>query len=77
VIIVSAASPGVPEPLAEQLAVGGRMIIPIGDRETQVLMLYEKDGQGVMSDGRQVNDVRFVPLLGQFGFQPSPENHAL
>ncbi len=77
VIVVSAASPGVPEPLAEQLAIGGRLIIPIGDRESQILMLYEKDDQGVMSEGRQVNDVRFVPLLGQFGFQPSPENHAL
>lgn len=76
-IIVAAASPTVPAPLIEQLAPGGRLIIPIGDREIQVLMLYEKNAEGEMSRGKEVSDVRFVPLLGQFGFHPSTENHVL
>lgn len=70
-IVVAAASPTVPGPLLEQLAPGGRLVIPLGDRETQVLTLVRREGD----DYRQcaIGDVRFVPLLGQFGFQ-TPEN---
>ncbi len=66
-MVVAAASPSVPEPLIEQLAPGGRMIIPIGDREEQVLTLVEKTGEQVRVT--PLSDVRFVPLLGQFGFR--------
>lgn len=68
VIIVAAASPEIPRPLVEQLAPGGRLILPLGDRSTQTLTLvtrnHEDDGIRV----QEVSDVRFVPLIGQFGF---------
>lgn len=67
-IIVAAASPQVPQPLLEQLAPGGRLIIPIGDRESQVLHLVTRAAVGDQMESRTVSDVRFVPLLGQFGF---------
>ncbi|MEO8138053.1 MAG: protein-L-isoaspartate(D-aspartate) O-methyltransferase [Gemmatimonadota bacterium] len=67
VIIVAAASPEVPRPLVEQLAPGGRLIVPVGDRNTQVLTLITKDQSGQIAS-RTVSDVRFVPLIGQFGF---------
>jgi protein-L-isoaspartate(D-aspartate) O-methyltransferase len=66
-ILVSAASPEIPAPLVEQLASGGRMVIPLGDRVSQTLTLVERNGDGVRS--RTVADVRFVPLVGEFGFR--------
>jgi protein-L-isoaspartate(D-aspartate) O-methyltransferase len=67
-IVVAAASPGVPAPLLEQLAPGGRLVIPLGDQEQQVLTLVEVQNGQVRRT--TVTDVRFVPLLGQFGFNP-------
>jgi protein-L-isoaspartate(D-aspartate) O-methyltransferase len=66
-ILVSAASPHVPAPLVEQLALAGRMVIPLGDRDAQVLTLVERTSQGVRSS--TIGDVRFVPLVGEFGFR--------
>ena len=66
-ILVSAASPKVPAPLVEQLAPGGRMVIPLGDRASQTLTLVERQGDGVRSS--TIADVRFVPLVGEFGFR--------
>jgi protein-L-isoaspartate(D-aspartate) O-methyltransferase len=65
-ILVAAASPELPAPLVEQLSPGGRLIIPLGDRGTQVLTLVKREGEQVRTS--TVADVRFVPLLGQFGF---------
>ena len=65
-MVVAAASPSVPEPLLEQLAPSGRMIIPIGDRDEQTLTLVQKVGDEVRAT--PLTDVRFVPLLGQFGW---------
>jgi len=66
-MVVAAASPSVPEPLLEQLAPGGRMVIPIGDRDEQTLTRVEVvDGSVRITP---LSDVRFVPLLGQFGFR--------
>ncbi len=64
-IIVTAAGSHVPPPLVQQLAPGGRMIIPIGGRfMTQQLLLLEKtDDDEVIT--RQVAAVRFVPLTGK------------
>lgn len=66
-IVVAAASPDVPGPLVEQLAPGGRMVVPIGNREEQILMLVERTGDRVTRS--PLSDVRFVPLLGEFGFR--------
>jgi protein-L-isoaspartate(D-aspartate) O-methyltransferase len=66
-ILVSAASPNVPAPLVEQLAPGGRMVIPLGDRDAQTLTLVERVGEGTRSS--TMGDVRFVPLVGEFGFR--------
>jgi protein-L-isoaspartate(D-aspartate) O-methyltransferase len=66
-ILVSAASPEVPAPLVDQLAIGGRMVIPLGDRTSQVLTLVERRADGVRSS--TIADVRFVPLVGEFGFR--------
>jgi len=66
-ILVAAASPEIPEPLVEQLAPGGRMVIPLGDRETQSLTLVRRDpAAGVQIT--TLGDVRFVPLVGKHGF---------
>jgi protein-L-isoaspartate(D-aspartate) O-methyltransferase len=63
-IVVTAGAPHVPPPLVEQLAPGGRMIIPVGSRFlTQQLLLVEKDDRGEVTT-RHVLPVRFVPLTG-------------
>ena len=67
-ILVAAASPEVPRPLLEQLAVGGRLVIPIGDREKQVLHLVTRRDQGTYQT-TTLGDVRFVPLIGEHGFR--------
>jgi len=66
-MVVAAASPSIPQPLVEQLAPGGRMVIPIGDKDEQTLMRVERVGDSVQAT--PLSDVRFVPLLGQFGFR--------
>jgi len=66
-ILVAAASPEVPAPLIDQLADGGRLVIPLGDRHAQVLQLLRKVGDRV--ETTSLGDVRFVPLLGEFGFR--------
>ncbi|HMV19930.1 MAG TPA: protein-L-isoaspartate(D-aspartate) O-methyltransferase [Rhodocyclaceae bacterium] len=59
-IIVAAASPRIPEPLLEQLAPSGRMILPVGSGE-QYLSLIERTPQGFVET--RLDAVRFVPLL--------------
>jgi protein-L-isoaspartate(D-aspartate) O-methyltransferase len=70
-IVVSAASPSIPQPLIEQLTDGGRLVIPLGDQESQVLTLVEKSGDRILTS--TATGVRFVPLLGEFGFKPREE----
>ncbi len=69
-IVVAAASPSVPRPLVEQLTVGGRMVIPVGSQDAQVLTLVTRDADGTGYREEPIHDVRFVPLLGEFGFTP-------
>ena len=66
-IVVGAASPDVPQPYTEQLAEGGRLVIPIGSRDEQVLCVFTRR-EGVL-ERRDVGPVRFVPLLGAHGWQ--------
>ncbi len=67
-IIVAAASPGVPAPLVSQLVPGGRMVIPVGSRDAQQLTLVTRHLEGEGHDETNIDDVRFVPLLGELGF---------
>ncbi len=65
-ISVAAAAPEVPQPLVDQLAEGGRMVIPVG-QFAQELYLVEKKGGEVHSQYR--GGVAFVPLVGKYGFR--------
>ena len=66
-IIVKAAAPSVPVALTDQLKVGGRLIIPVGERWHQVLEEWRKTPAGLVK--KEVLPVVFVPLLGQKGWQ--------
>jgi protein-L-isoaspartate(D-aspartate) O-methyltransferase len=61
-IIVTASPRVIPEDLIEQLAVGGRMIVPVGKSDHQELILMIKTESGVTSESLEA--VRFVPMLG-------------
>ncbi len=65
-ILVTAAAPEVPAPLLDQLAEGGRMLVPVGTREAQRLLLIRRTARGLESE--EVLDCTFVPLLGRFGW---------
>lgn len=65
-IVVGAGAPDVPRPLAEQLAEGGRLVVPVGNRDEQRLALIERRG-GRLSR-TDYDPVRFVPLLGTHGW---------
>jgi len=62
-ILVSAAAPTVPPAYIEQLADGGRLLIPLGDKTEQTLFLMTKRGETI--DQQEIAPVRFVPLLGK------------
>jgi len=61
-IIVTAAPEQIPQPLVEQLAMGGRMVIPVGDF-TQQLVVLERTASGIQT--RTIFGVRFVPMTGE------------
>lgn len=65
-ILVTCAAPAVPQPLVEQLADGGRLIVPVGPRGYQDLVLVRKQGEGVVQD--RLSPVAFVPLIGEHGW---------
>lgn len=66
-IVVTAAAPDAPEPLLDQLAIGGRLVIPEGSRQMQRLVLYEKSENGVTR--QEGEGVAFVPLLGRHAWK--------
>jgi protein-L-isoaspartate(D-aspartate) O-methyltransferase len=66
-IIVSAAAPRIPPALLEQLAPGGRMVVPVGEFDQQVVQLVLRDHEGNVTV-RSLEGCRFVPLIGQQGF---------
>ncbi|SDB52086.1 protein-L-isoaspartate(D-aspartate) O-methyltransferase [Desulfonatronum thiosulfatophilum] len=65
-VLVTAGAPGVPQPLIDQLAEGGRMIIPVGDQAHQELIKVTKN-QGRI-ERQELGGCRFVPLLGEHGW---------
>jgi protein-L-isoaspartate(D-aspartate) O-methyltransferase len=73
-IIVTAAAPALPGPLRSQLSEnGGRLVIPVGSRDEQHLERVTR--HGATWEIEQTERVRFVPLLGRYGFQKSSSTH--
>lgn len=70
-IAVAAAGPHVPRSLLDQLAQGGRLVIPIGDRDEQRLLRIVRTRDGLREDS--LGPVRFVPLVGREGWQDEGE----
>ena len=68
-VLVSAAFPSVPAPLAEQLADGGRLVQPIGRGGSEDVTLFQRKG-GELVARRAVTGARFVPLVGRHGYPP-------
>lgn len=66
-MVVAAASPDVPAPLIEQLAPGGRLLLPLGPLDQQVLTLVTLNADGTQTRAA-LRDARFVPLRGTHGF---------
>ena len=66
-IVVTAAAPRVPQPLLEQLRVGGRLVIPVGDL-SQMLEVHRRTETGF--DRKRVSGVRFVPMTGEVRREP-------
>lgn len=65
-ILVAAGGPELPPPLVSQLSPVGRLLIPLGERGAQTLTLVDRQGAEVRR--RPVADARFVPLIGEHGF---------
>ena len=66
-IVVTAGAPELPRPLLEQLAPGGRLVIPVGDQQTQVLVRITRHAEKFEEE--QLGECRFVKLWGKFGWQ--------
>jgi protein-L-isoaspartate(D-aspartate) O-methyltransferase len=66
-ILVSAGASEIPRPLFEQLGEGGRILIPLGSREDQMLTVCTRRGDTFTR--RDITPVRFVPLLGTYGWE--------
>lgn len=72
-IVVSAAAPSVPEPLIDQLKVGGRLVIPVGGTENQQVMRLIKREDSVSCDA--LYHCRYVPLVGRCGWSERVAEH--
>ena len=66
-IVVSAASPGLPRPLVEQLKTGGRLVLPVGEQDLQTLVRVRKETKGLKED--YLGECRFVKLVGEWGWK--------
>ncbi|GFO64473.1 protein-L-isoaspartate(D-aspartate) O-methyltransferase [Geomonas paludis] len=66
-ILVTAGAPALPECLVEQLAPGGRLVIPVGDRVDQKLLVIRKAADGSVTR-EEADDCRFVRLIGKNGW---------
>ncbi len=65
-IMVTAAAPDLPQPLIDQLAEGGIMVIPVGSRYLQTLKVVVKTGDKLRI--KRVMECTFVPLIGEYGY---------
>jgi protein-L-isoaspartate(D-aspartate) O-methyltransferase len=66
-IVVTAGAPEIPEVLVNQLAVGGRMVLPVGDQYSQDLIRLYKDEEGILKTN--MGGCRFVKLVGEHGWR--------
>lgn len=66
-ILVAAGGPSVPEPLKAQLAIGGRLVMPVGPAEAQLLVRVTRTGT-TRFERTVLDEVRFVPLIGAHGW---------
>ncbi len=80
-IIVTAGAPNIPEALKEQLAIGGRLVIPAGPESSQILYQITKTAEDSY-ETLKCGHVSFVPLVGEYGWEareekprPKPEKH--
>ena len=69
-IVVSAAAPTLSPTLLSQLALGGRLVVPVGSRDQQELVCALRTGEGISL--RMLGPCRFVPLIGHDAFPASP-----
>jgi len=65
-IIVTAGAPEIPRPLVEQLAPGGRLVLPMGERELQTLVRIRRAPEGLVEE--YLGECRFVRLRGRYGW---------
>lgn len=65
-IVITAATPKIPQPLIDQLKDGGILVAPVGSREIQELIMLKKIGTGIARSSH--GGVRFVPLIGEYGW---------
>ncbi|WP_242831049.1 protein-L-isoaspartate(D-aspartate) O-methyltransferase [Desulfosporosinus meridiei] len=72
-ILVTAGGPVIPDPLLDQLAVGGRLVIPVGERGEQSLLRLKKTMSGKLIT-ENLGGVRFVPLIGMRGWDERIKN---
>jgi protein-L-isoaspartate(D-aspartate) O-methyltransferase len=69
-ILVTAGAPAIPPPLIEQLAEGGRLVIPVGEaRQQDLVRVVKRDGR---TTRESLFACRFVPLLGHYGWPAGP-----
>lgn len=66
-IIITAATPEIPQPLIDQLTVGGILVAPVGGREIQELITLSRNESGIVRSSH--GGVRFVPLIGEYGWE--------
>ncbi|MDP4128066.1 MAG: protein-L-isoaspartate(D-aspartate) O-methyltransferase [Bacillota bacterium] len=73
-ILVTAGGPIIPEPLTDQLAIGGRLVIPVGDKGEQKLIRVKKTATSDLIE-ENLGLVRFVPLIGTEGWSETNPRH--
>jgi protein-L-isoaspartate(D-aspartate) O-methyltransferase len=66
-ILVAAGGPTIPRPLCAQLAIGGRLVVPVGDADAQKLTRVSRHGEDDF-ETEDLGPVRFVPLIGAYGW---------
>jgi len=72
-IIVTAAAPDVPQPLLDQLTDGGRLVIPVGNLETQTMRIVTRVGDKY--ETFDASGFKFVPLIGKKGWNGGKNNN--